>query len=117
MAYVDGFVTPVRTDDRDAYLEMAQIAAAVFKENGASRVVECWADDVPHGTLTDFYRAVKAEEQETVVLSWVEWPSKDIRDAGMAKTVEDPRLQPGDAPPPFDMKRLIFGGFTPILDQ
>lgn len=116
MAYVDGFVAPVKADNRQAYLDMAARAAPIFKEHGATRVVECWADDVPHGKLTDFYLSVKTEEDETVVFSWIEWPSKEVRDAGMKKVMEDPRMQPGDAEPPFDMKRMIFGGFVPILD-
>jgi uncharacterized protein YbaA (DUF1428 family) len=114
MAYVDGFVTPVKADNRQAYVDMANMAGPILKENGALRVVECWADDVPHGKATDFYMAVQAGEDEVMAFSWIEWPSKEVRDAGMAKVMEDPRLQPGDAP--FDMKRMIFGGFTPILD-
>jgi len=79
-------------------------------------VVEGWGDDVPHGTLTDFYRAVAATEGETVVFSWIEWPDKETRDAGMKKVMEDPRMQPGAEPMPFDGKRLVFGGFNCLLD-
>ena len=117
MTYVDGFVAPVRTGvDADAYREFAAKAATIFKDHGATRVVEGWGDDVPHGQHTDFYRAVAAEDGETVVFSWIEWPDKATRDAGMKKVMDDPRMQPGD-PMPFDGKRLIFGGFRTLLDQ
>jgi uncharacterized protein YbaA (DUF1428 family) len=116
MAYVDGFLAAVKQDNKQAYLAMATVAAPIFKEHGATRVVETWADDVPHGKLTDFYMAVKADEGETVVFSWVEWPSKEVRDAGMKKVMEDPRMQPENGEMPFDGKRLVYGGFLPILD-
>lgn len=114
MTYIDGFVIPVPAGKKDAYREMAAKAAPVFQEFGALEVVETWGDDVPHGKVTDFYRAVGAEEGENVVFSWIVWPSKEARDEGNKKVMADPRMQPtGDMP--FDMKRLIFGGFTPIF--
>ncbi|WP_420142545.1 DUF1428 domain-containing protein [Sphingomonas sp.] len=116
MAYIDGFVLPVKATDKQAYLDMARAAAPVFKEHGALRVVECWPDDVPRGERTDFYRAVDAQEGEIAVFSWIEWPSKAARDAGMKRVWDDPRLCPGEDAPPFDMKRMIVGGFAPILD-
>ena len=88
----------------------------VCRDHGALRVVECWGDDVPRGKLTDMYLAVKAEPDETVCFSWIEWPSKAARDEGMAKIMADPRMQPGAIPMPFDGKRIIFGGFVPLLD-
>ncbi|RDE05868.1 DUF1428 domain-containing protein [Sphingomonas aracearum] len=116
MTYVDGFLAPVRAGvSKEEYLGFAARAAPVFREHGALRVVECWSDDVPHGTVTDFFRAVAAEEGEQVVFSWIEWPDKQARDAGMAKAMEDPRMQP-DGPMPFEGKRLIYGGFAAILD-
>ena len=79
-------------------------------------MVECWGDDVPNGKLTDFRRAVQATEDEVVVFSWIEYPSKEVRDAASARMMSDPRMKAmGDAMP-FDGKRMIFGGFTPILD-
>ena len=116
MAYVDGFVIPVPQDQKEAYRKMAQLAAPVFLEHGASRVVECWGDDVPKGKVTDFHMAVKAEEAENVVFSWIVWPSKEVRDEGNKKVMTDPRLQMNDQMP-FDMKRLIFGGFEILLDE
>jgi uncharacterized protein YbaA (DUF1428 family) len=115
MKYIDGFLVPVPTSGKQAYLTIATQAAVVFKEYGATRVVECWGDDVPDGKVTDFKRSVKAEGSETVVFSWIEWPDKATRDAGMKKVMADPRMQPGGEMP-FDGKRMIFGGFAPLLD-
>ena len=116
MAYVDGFVIPVLPGKKGAYLEMAAIAGEVFRDHGALRVVECWGDDVPHGKATDFYRAVAAQEGDGLVFSWIVWPSREVRDAASPKVMADPRLQPGPDMP-FDMKRMIFGGFEVVLDS
>ena len=116
MNYVDGFVLAVPTAKRDVYRRQAEIAAAVFKENGALGVVECWGDDVPEGKLTSFTMAVKRNDDETVVFSWITWPSRAVRDEGMKRSMADPRLQPGTNPMPFDGKRMIYGGFQVILD-
>jgi uncharacterized protein YbaA (DUF1428 family) len=115
MSYVDGFCAAVPTANRERYLRHAQDAAVVFKECGALEVVECWGDDVPEGKLTSFPLAVQRKEDETVVFSWILWPSRAARDEGMKKAFEDPRLQPGSNPMPFDGKRLIYGGFEVLL--
>jgi len=117
MTYVDGFVVPVPTVNRETYREFAERAAAVFREHGALKVVECWGDDVPEGKVTSFPMAVKLQKDETVVFSWITWPSREVRDTGMKKVMADPRLQPGSNPMPFDGKRLIYGGFATIVDQ
>ena len=115
MSYIDGFVVPVPTANKDRYLEMARKTAVLFKELGALQVVECWGDDVPPGKVTDFPGAVKATADETVVFAWVVWPSKEVRDEGQKKMMTDPRMKmPDDIP--FDGKRMIFGGFAVILD-
>ncbi len=114
MNYVDGFVVAVTTSQQETYRRHAQEAAAVFKEHGALRVVECWGDDVPEGKLTSFPMAVQRKPEETVVFSWVEWPSRSVRDTGMKKIMDDPRMQMKDMP--FDGKRLIYGGFASIVD-
>jgi len=115
MPYIDGYVVPVPSGKKQDYIAMAAKSAPIFKEYGATRVVECWGDDVPDGTRTDFKRAVQAESGETVVFSWIEWPDKATRDEGMKRSMQDPRMQPsGDMP--FDGKRMIFGGFAPVLD-
>lgn len=114
--YIDGFVTPVAAGtSKEAYRAFAGKMAPVLKEHGAIRVVEAWGDDVPDGKVTDFRRAVQAEGGETVVFSWIEWPDKPTRDAGMAKVMEDPRMHA--EPMPFDGKRLIYGGFEAIVDS
>ncbi len=115
MDYVDGFVLAVPNANREAYRKMAETASAVFKDNGALSVVECWGDDVPEGKLTSFTMAVQREPDESVVFSWIVWPSRQVRDEGMKKSMEDPRLQPDPAHMPFDGKRMIFGGFQAIV--
>ena len=115
MDYIDGFVAAVPSANRQKYLQHAEAFAEVFKECGASRYVEAWGDDVPTGTTTSFPQAVKLEPGETVVFSWVAWPSRQARDAGMKKAMEDPRIK--DAGMPFDGKRMIYGGFQTILDS
>ncbi|RIA36840.1 uncharacterized protein YbaA (DUF1428 family) [Hephaestia caeni] len=112
--YVDGMVAPVPTTAKDEYLGHARMAADLFKQAGATRLVENWGTAVPDGKVTDFKRAVEAKEDETVVFSWIEWPDKQTRDAGMARIMEDPAMR--NTPMPFDGKRMIFGGFVPILD-
>ena len=115
--YADGFVVPVPQDKKQAYREMAAKAAGVFKEYGATRVVEAWGDDVPDGEVTDFKRAVKAKEGENVVFSFIEWPDKATRDAAWPKIMEDKRMQPNADKMPFDGQRMFWGGFQPILDE
>jgi len=116
MTYVDGFVVAVLTANRETYRKYAELAAAVFKENGALNVVECWGDDVPEGKLTSFPMAVKRKDDETVVFSWVTWPSRQARDEGMKAVMADPRLQGDTDAMPFDGKRMIYGGFEVIVD-
>jgi uncharacterized protein YbaA (DUF1428 family) len=115
MRYIDGFVCAVPTANRETYLKHAQVAASVFKENGALEVYECWGDDVPEGKLTSFPMAVKRKDDETVVFSWILWPSREARDQGMKKSMEDPRLDMKANPMPFDGQRLIYGGFQVLL--
>ena len=78
-------------------------------------VVECWGDDVPEGKLTSFPMAVQRLAEETVVFSWIAWPSRAVRDEAWKKLMADPRLQPGASPMPFDGKRMIYGGFEVLL--
>jgi uncharacterized protein YbaA (DUF1428 family) len=116
MSYVDGFVAAVPTANRDTYRKHAEEVLAVFRECGATRCVECWGDDVPEGEVTSFTMAVKRKPDESVVFAWIEWPSKEARDEGMSKAMADPRFAPGANPMPFDGKRMIYGGFQPIIE-
>ena len=116
MPYVDGFIMAVPTANKDKFIEHAKLGDAVFREHGATRVLECWGDEVPEGKVTDFRRAVKAESDETVVFSWIEWPDKRTRDAAMEKIMADPRMQPEANPMPFDGQRLVYGGFEPVVE-
>lgn len=115
MAYVDGFVLAVPTANKQKFIDHAQEFDTLFLEHGATRVLECWGEDVPVGKQTDFHRAVQAKEDETVVFSWVEWPDKATRDKGVAAMMEDPRMDPKKNPMPFDGMRMIFGGFSPVV--
>lgn len=119
MSYIDGFVIAVPTANKKKFVKHANDIDPLFIELGALRVLECWGDDVPDGKLTDFRRAVQAKDDETVAFSWVEWPDKKTRDDAMAKMHElmktDPRANPEKNPMPFDGKRMIFGGFTPVV--
>ena len=116
MNYVDGFVCAVPTTNRDAYLAHASKMAPLFKEFGALSVVETWGDDVPEGKLTSFPLAVQRKDDETVVFSWITWPSKALRDEAWKKVMADPRMSSENNPMPFDGKRLIYGGFQTILE-
>ena len=116
MTYVDGFVLAVPNANREAYRRHAAEALPIFKEHGATRCVECWGDDVPEGKVTSFPMAVKRKEDETVMFSWIEWPSKEVRDAGMKAVMEDSRMPQNMDAMPFDAQRMIFGGFIPIVD-
>ena len=113
MAYIDGFVIPVRTADKQAFLDHALRIDKVFIEQGALRVVEAWGDDVPAGKVTDFARAVQATGDETVVFAWIEWSDKGVRDAAM-KAIQSNAAMMAE-PMPFDGKRMIFGGFEPVV--
>lgn len=116
MSYVDGFVLAVPKHKIDAYKELARTAGEVWKEYGALAYVECIGDDVPHGELTSFPRAVKASEDEVVVFSWIVYESREQRDAINAKVMADPRLKGEMADMPFDGKRMIYGGFKAFLE-
>jgi uncharacterized protein YbaA (DUF1428 family) len=114
MSYISGFVVAVPTEKKEAYLKMAAEAAELFKEYGATEIMEAWGENVPDGKVTDFKRAVQATEDETVVFSWVVWPSKETANEADRRMMEDNRMKMEDMP--FDGKRMIYGGFEPILE-
>ena len=121
MAYIEGFVIAVPTANKQKFIDHANASDSMFIEWGATRVIECWGDDVPDGKLTDFRRAVQATDDETVVFSWIEWPDKATREAANAKMMDpqnnDPRMDPEKNPMPFDGKRMIYGGFEPVVEM
>jgi len=111
--YVSGFLLAVPEDKKEAYRKMASDAGPMFQKYGAIEIVEAWEEDVRDGKHTDFRMAVKAEPGEKIVFSWVIWPDKATSDAAEKKMMEDPEMQ-GPEEMPFDGKRMIFGGFSPI---
>ena len=117
MTYVDGFVFAVPTENKETYRSHAAEAADVLKECGALSVVECWGDDIPEGKVNSFHTAVMRKPEESVAFSWIVWPDKATRDAGLEKFMADPRMQEDTNPMPFDGKRLIFGGFEVLLES
>ena len=112
--FIDGFVAPCPGDGREAFTRGTQLLDRFFLDHGALRGVDAWGDDVSSGKVTDFRRAVAADEGEAVVFGWIEWPDKPTRDAAFAAMGDDPAMR--EAQPGFDMKRAIFGGFSPIVD-
>lgn len=116
-SYLDGFVLPVMPEKKEAYLKLAQKAAADFGRYGAARLVEAWGDDLPDGKQTDFRRAVQAKEGENVVFSWIEWPDKAARDDAWSRIMKDPDMQPDHGNMPFDGMRMFWGGFDILLDS
>ena len=117
MTYVEGFIVAVPKANREEYRRHAADFMPLFKEFGGSRHVEAWASDVPDGKVTDFRKAVQAKEDEDVVFSWFEYPSREARDAASAKMMSDPRMEKMGANMPFDGKRMVYGGFAPLLDE
>jgi uncharacterized protein YbaA (DUF1428 family) len=116
MSYVDGFIVPLPNGKEDEYRQTAQMFARKAREQGAIGSVEAIGDDLQHGKTTDFFMAVKAEENENVVFSFIIWPDKQTRDQAWQKLMADPEMQPGAQPMPFDGKRMFWGGFKPLVD-
>ncbi|WP_317930181.1 DUF1428 domain-containing protein [Halioxenophilus sp. WMMB6] len=119
MPYIDGFIIAVPHSNKERFISHASSCDSIFIDFGATRVIECWQDDLPSGEVSDFRQAVQAKGDEAVVFSWVEWPDKATRDTAMAKMLDpsnsDPRMDPNQNPMPFDGMRMIFGGFTPVV--
>ncbi|MEO1966056.1 DUF1428 domain-containing protein [Hyphomonas sp.] len=114
MSYVDGVVAAVPEANKDAYIEHARQAAAIFREYGAIAVAECWGDDVPEGKINSMHTAVQRKDGEAIVFSWIIWPSREIRDAGWSRMMDEGRM--ADQEMPFDGSRMIFGGFNMVLE-
>lgn len=117
MAYVDGFLIAVPKDKIADYRKLSRKAGKIWREHGALSYIECAGDDVPEGKLTSFPRALKLKEDETVIFSWIVYRSRKDRDAINKKVMADPRLNMNPSTMPFDMKRMIFGGFKTIVEM
>jgi len=116
MSYVDGFLVPVPTKNLAAYRRMSTKAGKVWKEYGALEYIECVGDDVPPGKVTSFPLSVKLKKGEVVVFSWIVYKSRKHRDSVNKKVMADPRIaEMGPENMPFDGKRMIYGGFKPIV--
>ena len=116
MNYIDAYVAAVPTANKEAYRLMAEKMAILFKKHGALNVIENWGDDVPEGKLTSFTMAVKREDNESIVFSWVTWPSKTVRDEAWKVVMQDPLMQGDVLSKLLDSKRMIFGGFQTIVE-
>ncbi len=115
MSYIQGFLIPVPTANKQAYIDLAAKVGPIFLEYGATAISENWSDSVPDGKVTDFKRAVKAKDDEAVVFSWIEWPDKATCDAASKKMESDERWkQMSDMP--FDGMRMMWAGFEPIFE-
>ena len=111
--YIQGFLIPVPPAKKDEYIKAATWMGDILKEYGATEIVEGWEEDIEDGKNTDFRMAVKAQDGEKVVFSWVIWPDKQTCDTAKETMIKDERMQ-GDFDPPFDGKRMIWGGFSPV---
>lgn len=116
MSYVDTFVMPVPEANMDAYKKSAKLSAKVWVEHGALQYVEASADDVPEGKTTDFYRAVKRKDGETVVVGYAIYRNRKHRDEVMKKVMADKRMADQMKNMPFDGKRMFWGGFKSIVE-
>ncbi len=118
VGYVDGFVVPVPKAAIEAYTRIAADMATIWRDHGALSVIEALGDDTPHGDLTSFPRSVQVREDEMVIFAYITYRSRAHRDEVMAKVMADPRLAGHDpAGMPFDTKRMIWGGFSVIVDR
>ena len=108
--YVDEFMRAVATVDRAHYRFHAGRAAPLLRKHGALSITECWGDDVPEGKVNSMRSAFMCEGNETVVFSWITWPSKEVRERGVAAVMRELRTQDNNEMP-FDGQRAIFGGF------
>ncbi|MEN5146724.1 DUF1428 domain-containing protein [Brevundimonas diminuta] len=115
MSYVTGFLTPVKAENKARYIESARVSWPLFKSYGARAHVENWGVDVPDGKVTSFPMAVKLEEGEVVVFSWLIWPDKKTADDAWARMQDDPAMANMDMP--FDGQRMMWGGFETIFDE
>ncbi|SEN79750.1 Uncharacterized conserved protein YbaA, DUF1428 family [Paracoccus alcaliphilus] len=116
-SYVQGFVLAAPADRKQAYIDMARSATEMFARLGATHQIECWGEDVPHGKVTDFYRATDAKEGEVPLFSWIEWPDRETCDKAAKQMEAEMESMEMPTEMPFDGMRMFWGGFTPIVDK
>lgn len=116
MSYHTGSIAAVPTANRQQYLDHARECWSLFQRHGATRMVETWGEDVPHGKRTDFHRATQARDDEVIVFSWINWPDRATCDAA-ARVMEQDAGDTAQWEMPFDGKRMFWGGFVPLFDS
>ena len=115
MRYVDGFVIPVPKKNVQAYRRLALKAGKIWREYGALEFRECVGDDLAVKGMVPFSRRMKLKPGETVVFSWIVFKSRAHRDRVNAKVMKDPRLDMDPKSMPFDVKRMLYGGFKVLV--
>lgn len=115
MAYYTGFLIPVKDENKERYVKSAEASWPLFKEYGAIEQIETWGDNIQPGKVTGFDLAVKLEPGEAVVFSWLKWPDRETADGAWQKMMEDPRMAEMDTP--FDLQRMMWGGFAPVFES
>jgi len=115
--YVDGFVLPVAKKKLAAYKRMAQKASRIWKEYGALDYKECVGDDLNVKMGLPFPRAIKNKSGETIVFAYILYKSRAHRDSVCARMMRDPRIAEmcDSKNMPFDMKRMLYGGFKVMV--
>lgn len=115
--YVDGFLLPIAPEHIAEYQKMADLAGSVWKEHGALAYWECVGDDLHIADMVSFKKSADCKENETVVLAWIVYPSREERDRINKAVMADPRLQTScnAENSPFDYKRMAYGGFTELV--
>ena len=117
MSYIDSFIVPVPKAKLEEYKKFARLGSIVWREYGALDYREWIADDAKPGKVTSFPQSVQANADETVAISYIVYKSRAHRDEVNAKVMKDPRMQKDPSTWPFDGKRMIFGGFAPLLEE
>jgi uncharacterized protein YbaA (DUF1428 family) len=113
--YINGFIIPVPEGKKAEYKDIAEKFWEIAKDFGALSQVEAWEADVKDGQVTDFRRAVNLQPGEKVVFAWMTWPDRATADSSHERMMTDPRMKQFGDTMPFDGKRMIFGGFEPLV--
>jgi uncharacterized protein YbaA (DUF1428 family) len=116
MRYVDGYVLPVPKKNVEAYRRIARKAGKVWRDHGALEYRECVGDDLNIKMVMSFPRRLNLKRGETVIFAWVVFKSRAHRDRVNAKVMKDPRLAKEPKAVPFDIKRMVYGGFKVLVD-